>query len=389
MRAGVSPSLKGLVMSSFPESNPQKPPFSLGRVLMVVIPALIVIGAVYAVKSREFDQESRQKDAKFQSQLGLQSSKTPMTLDPKFTDADGNWVADVPQDAAKQITPDRIIFAFLSGPDAEKDRANWKELVAYLQEKTGKPVDMVTYQTTEEEIQALKDGKLHVAGFNTGAVPLAVNTAGFVPLCTRAGDDGKFSDSMEIIVPSNSSIREKHLEDLKGHTLVFAERTSNSGYKAAVLLLMKNGMEFPRDYSCRFSGGHSDTIKGIAAGEYEVGPVSREVLNRAISLGEVGKDKVRVVYESERFPPATIGCVYNLSPVLGEKIKAAFLDFAWKGTGLENQFAGSGSTKFVPVSYKDDFALIIRNNDEIQDPVDVPEMKSEQTASTDAQPASK
>ncbi|HEY2880892.1 MAG TPA: phosphate/phosphite/phosphonate ABC transporter substrate-binding protein [Pirellulales bacterium] len=369
-------------MSSLPDSNPQKPPFSLGRVLMVVIPALIVIGAVYAVKSREFDQDSRLKDDKFKNQLGFHSSKAPMHLDPKFTDVDSNLVADAPQDPAKQVTPDHIIFAFLSGPDAEKDRANWKEFVAFLQEKTGKPIDMVTYQSTEDEIQALKDGKLHVAGFNTGAVPLAVNTAGFVPICTRAGDDGKFSDSMEIIVPAKSEIRENHLEDIKGHTIAFAERTSNSGYKAAVLLLKAKGMELPRDYSCRFSGGHSESIKGIAAGEYEVGSVSREVLNRAISLGDVSKDKVRIVYESERFPPATLGYVYNLSPALGEKIKAAFLDFPWKGTGLENQFAGSGSTKFVPVSYKDDFALIIRNNDEIQDPVDVPEGKP--VASSDA-----
>src|SRR5215813_12365558 len=98
----------------------QKPPFSIGRVLMVVIPALIVIGAVYAVKNHEFDQASREKDSKLQLQMGLSDHPVVMTLDEEFSDTNGDLVADTPTDRAKLINPDKIVFAFVGGPDAER-----------------------------------------------------------------------------------------------------------------------------------------------------------------------------------------------------------------------------------------------------------------------------
>ncbi len=372
-------------MSTFPEKS-SSPPFSWGRVLLVLVPALVAIGAVYAVNQHRLEEDMRKKDSTFRNQMGLiePSSVTPMHLDAKFTDADGDLVADPPKDPALQLTPTRLSFAFVAGPDAEQERSNWTEFTGFLSKQIDRPVEMVAFKTTDEQIQALKDGKLHVAGFNTGAVPLAVNTAGFVPVCTRAGSDGKFSDSMQILVPADSAIRSQHLEDLKGHTIVFTDRTSNSGFKAAVVLLKEQGMDLPRDYSWRFSTGHFDSIKGIANGDYEVGPVSREMLIRAVSKGDVDREKLRIVYESERFPPATLGYVYNLSPDLAAKITKAFLDFDWSGTGLEKQFAGSGATKFVPVSYKNDFALIRRNADAVQDPTDTPN-SVEKTTSAEGQ----
>jgi len=367
-------------MGSAAENFSERPPFSWARVLTVVLPALLVVGAVYAVTWREFNRESREKESKQRRQLGLESDTTiaPLRLDDKYTDADGDLVADTPQDAAKQISPDTLLFAFIAGPDAEQDRENWKEFLAFLSQRTGKHVNMLTFETTEKQLEALRDGKLHVAGFNTGAVPLAVNTAGFVPICARGGDDGKFSDSMQVIVPADSEIRNNHPEDLRGHTVVFVDRTSNSGYKAAVVLLREHHLEPLRDYGLRFSGAHPISIKSIGQGSYEVAPVSREMLNREIARGEVNAAQFRVIYESERFPPATLGYAYNLAPDLAGKVKAAFLEFSWNGTGLERQFTGSGATKFVPVSYKNDFALIRRNNDAVRDPPDIVDKSDQQ-----------
>jgi len=62
------------------------------------------------------------------------------------------------------------------------------------------------------------------------------------------------------------------------------------------------------------------------------------------------------IYKSERFPPATIGYAYNLTPELRDAIRETLLEFEWKGTGLEKEFGAGGTTKFVAVSYKDDWA---------------------------------
>ena len=86
---------------------------------------------------------------------------------------------------------------------------------------------------------------------------------------------------MQIIVPAESDIHDPLR--LNGHTLVFTDRTSNSGFKAAVVLSRKKACcllaitvgVFPPD---------TESIKGISAGEYEVAPVSREMLIRAVAV---------------------------------------------------------------------------------------------------------
>jgi GxxExxY protein len=57
-----------------------------------------------------------------------------------------------------------------------------------------------------------------------------------------------------------------------------------------------------------------------------------------------------------KFPDAGFGYVWNLKPELAEKVKKAFFSFQWKGTGVEKEFSASDQTKFVPVSFKSDFA---------------------------------
>ena len=112
--------------------------------------------------------------------------------------------------------------------------------------------------------------------------------------------------------------------------------------------------------------GHEDSIKRVAAKEFEVAPVASDILARMVEKGEVDPAAVVSIYKSERFPPATIGNVYNLAPELRDGIRETLLGFDWKGTGLEKEF-GPETTKFVPVNYKDDWANTRRIDQVIAD----------------------
>ncbi len=157
-----------------------------------------------------------------------------------------------------------------------------------------------------------------------------------------------------ILAPAGSPI--KKLEDIKGHKLTFTTLDSNSGCKAPLVLLKEKYNLLPeRDYSFGFSQGHESSIKGVAAKELDVAPVASDVLAHMVEKKEVDPAAVVSIYKSERFPPATIGYVYNLTPELREGIRETLLNLEWKGTGLEREF-GPETTKFVPVNYKDDWA---------------------------------
>lgn len=339
-------------------SSPTKTSFSFWRVLIsgVVLGGLCV-GVLKWIESGIKDRSQKEAE-QTAAHLFRLTNPTPRGLDPKFSDDNRDLVADSPVSISARRSPDQLVFSFVAGPETEKQNADFKDFVDELSRVTGKKVETATFANLEEQTAALKKGALHVTAFNTGAVPRAVTTAGFVPVCTFGSDDGSFGITMKIIVPAKSKVQK--VEDLKGRTIAFTTLNSNSGCKAAVVLLQDKGMLPSRDYKWIFSADHEISIKGITSGEYEAAPVASDLLQRAISEQTIKPDDFRVIYESERFPPATFGYAYDLSDELAAKIRQAFLEFKPKGTSLTKRFEDSQAAKFVAVSYKQDFALVRR-----------------------------
>jgi phosphonate transport system substrate-binding protein len=290
-------------------------------------------------------------------------------LDLRFGDADGDLVADVPADSKALIDPPTLVFTYIPIPrDDDNPTATdpykqaFADFVAHLQVITGKPAEYRVYESVNDQLKAMRDGELHVSGFNTGAVPMAVNLAGFVPVCKLASADGVASYRMLIIVPADSPIRS--VGDLKQHELVVTDPESNSGYKAPLVLLRSNGLVLERDYTLRFSGGHDQSIKGIASKTYQAAAVAGDVLRRAVGKGDITTNQYRTVYESEAFPTACFGYAHNLKPELAAKVRLAFSSFTWTSSTLEKEFATSDQSRFVPANFKDDWALVRRIDNE-------------------------
>jgi phosphonate transport system substrate-binding protein len=77
-----------------------------------------------------------------------------------------------------------------------------------------------------------------------------------------------------------------------------------------------------------------------------------------IDRGLVEKDQLKTIYTSQTFPTTGFGVAHNLTPELQAKIKEAFFSFDWEGTKLLEEFSKSGDTTFIPISFKDDWAVI-------------------------------
>jgi phosphonate transport system substrate-binding protein len=229
---------------------------------------------------------------------------------------------------------------------------------------TGKPVEFVAVTSTDEQLKDLRDGKLQITALNTGNVPIGVCEAGFVPVAALGDSNGSSKYEMEIVVAADSPI--KTVDDLRGHELTLTDPGSNSGYKAPLVLLKSDfGLMPGKDYGVRYSGGHQQSIRGLAHGTYEAIAIANDVLMHEVSEGNIKPEKFRSIYKSESFPAAAFGYAYNLKPELAAEIRGALLDFDWKGTSLEKEFASSNQTRFVPVNYKNDWALIRRIDDAI------------------------
>ena len=171
-------------------------------------------------------------------------------LDKAYCDRDGDLVADTPTDPKQLVNPSTLIFAYTPVEDPAVYTKVWDGFIKHMEKVTGKKVVFFPVQSNAAEIEAMRSGRLHIAGFNTGSNPIAVNCAGFVPFAIMAGKDGTFGYEMEIIVPADSAI--KTPADIKGKKLAFTAPTSNSGFKAPSALLE---VRIPSDREARLRTG--------------------------------------------------------------------------------------------------------------------------------------
>ena len=276
-------------------------------------------------------------------------------LDEQYCDRDGDLTADLPTDKSKIVDPSTIIFAYTPVEDPAVYAKVWDGFIQHMSEATGKKVVFFPVQSNAAQIEAMRSGRLHVAGFNTGSNPIAVACAGFVPFAMMAAKDGSYGYEMELIVPADSDIKDP--SGLKGRTLAFTSPTSNSGFKApSALLKGEFGLIADQDFKTTFSGKHDNSVLGVANKDYEAAAVANSVMNRMFQRDVVKKDAIRSIYKSQTFPTTGYGHAHNLDPALVAKIKEAFFTFPWEGSELKKEF--KKEDKFIPITHKKDWEII-------------------------------
>jgi phosphonate transport system substrate-binding protein len=280
-------------------------------------------------------------------------------LDARYKDADGDLVADAPTDPKDFVDPPVLIFAYTPVEDPAVYAKVWDSFLKHLEKTTGKRVQFFPVQSNAAQIEAMRAGRLHVAGFNTGATPLAVNCAGFVPFTLMSTKDGTYGYKMEIITHPGSGIDKP--EDIKGKKMAFSAETSNSGYKApAAILRDKFKLEVGKDYEAVFSGKHDNSILGVANKDYPAAAVANSVLKRMIARGALKAEQVKTIFASDSFPSTAYGTVYNLKPELAKKVEEAFFTFSWEGSALLNEFKNNDPPvdHFLKITYKQHWQVV-------------------------------
>jgi phosphonate transport system substrate-binding protein len=286
-------------------------------------------------------------------------------LDERFCDVDGDLIADIPSDPAQLIDPDTLIFAYTPVEDPAVYKTAWSDFLEHLKAETGKDVVFFPVQNNAAQIEAMRSGRLHIAGYNTGSNPLAVNCAGFRPFTIMASEDGNFGYEMEIITYPGSGI--ESLADIKGKQLAFTAPTSNSGFKAPSAILKADyGLVPDRDFEPVFSGKHDNSILGVANKDYPAAAIANSVMSRMIERDVIKPEQVVSIYKSQTFPTTGFGVVYNLTPELQDKIRNAFFSFEWEGSSLQEEFEKSNEGQFLPITYKE-FWEVIRKIDAAND----------------------
>jgi phosphonate transport system substrate-binding protein len=279
-------------------------------------------------------------------------------LDVMYCDENGDLVADLPADEKKWLDPDTLIFAYTPVEDPAVYQDIWQPFMDHLAKVTGRKVRFFSVDSYAAQVEAMRAGRLHIAGISTGPTPFAVNLAGYVPFAIMGGSDGQFGYTLQVYVHADSDIYE--LKDLKGKRVAHTSPTSNSGNQAPNALFPDFGIVPGEDYEIEFSGSHENSALGVVAKDYDAAPVASEVVDRMAERGLFDPEDVRIIFETDPFPTTSYGHIYNLHPDLAAKVKEAFMSYDFTGTPLGEEFQQDG---FIPITYEKQWAQIRKINE--------------------------
>ncbi|GMV47925.1 MAG: hypothetical protein AMXMBFR66_33230 [Pseudomonadota bacterium] len=275
-------------------------------------------------------------------------------LDERYCDANRDLLADTPTERNRHKDPATLVFSFTPVEDPAVYEGAFADFLVHLAKVTGKKVRWYAAESYATQVEAMRSGRLHIAGVASGATPYAVNLGGFVPQVAMQKNDGTTGYTLQLITRADSPV--KSLADLKGRRVAHVAPSSNSGDTAPRVLFAGLGVVADRDYTVLYSGKHDNSIMGVLNGDYDAAPVASNVVVLMRDRGLFKPDALRVVYESRPFPGAAFGVAHDLTPALQAKILEAFLGYPFAGSSLAREFKEYRG--FVPIGYERDWADI-------------------------------
>ena len=280
-------------------------------------------------------------------------------LDTLYCDENKDLVADTPKDPKRWKNPSTLVFTYTPVEDAAVYETAFKPFLDHLGKCTGKRVVYFPVQSNAAEIEAMRAGRLHVGGFSTGPTGFAVNLAGAVPFAVK-GTEKEWQGYRLVVLVKKSSPYQK-LADLKGKKVAHTSPSSNSGHLAPQVLFPPEGLTPDKDYKVLFSGGHGQSVQGVASGDYDAAPVASDVFNRMAGRGDVKLDDFRIIYSSAPFPTSSFAYAHDLHPDLVKTLTKCFFDYRFTA---EMQKSFGGADRFFPITYKKDWAVVRKVNEE-------------------------
>jgi phosphonate transport system substrate-binding protein len=216
--------------------------------------------------------------------------------------------------AASGYAVDENTIVFGVVPDSADTETNYKPLMDYIAQETGKTVEYHESTDYAALIEAAIAGKIDAASFSGFTYVTATNNgAEITPISSIVTGEGQepgyFSQA---IVPTGSDI--SSLADFKGKKVCFVDPSSTSGYLFPSYNLLQENIDPEADVTPVFAGKHDVSVQKVGEGvECEAGFAEDSEVEAS--------DKVEVVAET-MVPGAPI--VY--SNTLPEDVQQQLID---------------------------------------------------------------
>ncbi|MDZ4655014.1 MAG: phosphate/phosphite/phosphonate ABC transporter substrate-binding protein [Coriobacteriia bacterium] len=217
--------------------------------------------------------------------------------------------------------PIRIAVSAMTSP--KETFTYYQQILDYISEKTGRPVQLVQRETYQEVNDLIDRGELDMAFVCTGAYVEGHEKFGMEILAAPVAY-GEPSYYSLIIVPADSDT--VSLEDLRGKDFAFTDPMSNTGRLVPVYMLGQMGETSAAFFSKTiFTYSHDRSIQAVAEGIVDGAAVDSLVYDYMAATGDPCIARTRVIRKSPPYGIPPVVVPQGLDPALKEELREILL----------------------------------------------------------------
>ncbi|MCF8106250.1 MAG: phosphate/phosphite/phosphonate ABC transporter substrate-binding protein [Desulfohalobiaceae bacterium] len=260
--------------------------------------------------------------------------------------------------------PDTLTYAAMSQERAPVVAERIEPLLNYLEEVTGKEVEIYLTTSYAAQIEAMLGGFADIANFGPFAYVLATekapNIEAFATYSVNAMPEHFIpgGPSYKGILVTKKGSGFDSIDELEGKVCAFPDPGSTSGWLVPNVLFTKEeiGGESLKSYfgETVFTGSHDASLLAVLEGRVDAAFTWDSAPYRLWKRGEMGKpaEELELLWSSPMIPLDPYSYRTELCPELQKKIEKAFLTWHEQPQS-KDFFEAIGGTKFVKMTDSD------------------------------------
>jgi len=200
--------------------------------------------------------------------------------------------------------PARLVFTAIPDQDETRLVERFRRVVAYLERALGVPVQYVPVKSYAAAVTAFTNNQVQLAWFGGLTSSQARRAVPGAEAIVQGAEDAAFFSYFIANVSTGLTRSDDFPAGIAGRSFSFGSRASTSGRVMPEHFIRQHFGRAPEQVFSRvgFSGDHSRTIQVVQSGAFEVGALDFTVFDLESRLERVDGTKVRVIWQTPRFP---------------------------------------------------------------------------------------